>query len=345
VFEEGSCRIVSRVYDDIKIELEIRGLHGLLKDIVFQSWGIDKTLPIIVSLIDVDAVCWMGGHVPKVKCSQSPQIDCAYSVFPQLDMILVTWIKREWAHQNEVSLLIRLNQFIIQRLPTLHLHCPICDETHPLAAPMIKPAICSRELCSFAYQELGLLSKTVDGIFGEIEITDLLLAFAKKASISPRREIIFNPFPLIYQPGKSDKLILDPNAPDYKRAEEILVATKLDIGEPIPEGEPNSKLMLEWLIRSNRSHIMKLPADRLLTSFKTPHQFVLLCASPEHEAVFSQLKAKHGSVWAFHGSRVENWHGIVRNGLKNASGSKLQVNGAVYGKGIYLSPDAQFSLQ
>jgi len=29
---------------------------------------------------------------------------------------------------------------------------------------------------------------------------------------------------------------------------------------------------------------------------------------------------------------------LVRNGLRNASGTKLQMNGAAFGKGIYLSP-------
>jgi poly [ADP-ribose] polymerase 6/8 len=60
-------------------------------------------------------------------------------------------------------------------------------------------------------------------------------------------------------------------------------------------------------------------------------------------AIAIQLKAKHGSVFAFHGSSSENWHSILRNGLKNASGSKLQVNGAAYGSGIYLSPNAATS--
>jgi hypothetical protein len=40
---------------------------------------------------------------------------------------------------------------------------------------------------------------------------------------------------------------------------------------------------------------------------------------------------------------VENWHCILRNGLKNASGTKLQLNGAAYGKGIYISPNATVS--
>jgi hypothetical protein len=45
----------------------------------------------------------------------------------------------------------------------------------------------------------------------------------------------------------------------------------------------------------------------------------------------------------FSGSKIENWHCIVRRGLVNASGTKLQRNGDLFGDGIYLSPVAATS--
>jgi len=98
----------------------------------------------------------------------------------------------------------------------------------------------------------------------------------------------------------------------------------------------------------------------------TAYQYVLLSSPPEKEEKFRRLKEEHGSVFAFHGSRVENWHSILRypslpflgaikylpfcfllpiyrHGLKNASGTKLQLNGAAYGAGIYLSPQSATS--
>jgi len=101
--------------------------------------------------------------------------------------------------------------------------------------------------------------------------------------------------------------------------------------------------LLQWVINSNRSHIEKIPESRHVKSMNTPHQYVLLSAPPEKEQEFNTLKAKHGTVFAFHGSPVENWHCILRTGLRNASGTKLQLNGAAYGSGIYLSPLAQTS--
>jgi len=101
--------------------------------------------------------------------------------------------------------------------------------------------------------------------------------------------------------------------------------------------------LLQWLISSNRSHIEKLSENRHVKSMNTPYQYLLLSAPPEKEEQFNALKAKHGTIFAFHGSPVENWHCILRTGLRNASGTKLQLNGAAYGNGIYLSPNAQMS--
>ena len=83
-------------------------------------------------------------------------------------------------------------------------------------------------------------------------------------------------------------------------------------------------------------------ADAVLTVLTRYH---LLTAPPKREAIFSQQKEVHGTKFAFHGSRVENWHSILRNGLVNASGTKMQVNGAAYGSGVYLSPMAALSIK
>jgi poly [ADP-ribose] polymerase 6/8 len=83
--------------------------------------------------------------------------------------------------------------------------------------------------------------------------------------------------------------------------------------------------------------------ENTIKSMRTQHQYLLLSAPPEKEERFRELKATHGSCFAFHGSSVENWHSIMRRGLVNASGTALQVNGAAYGNGIYLSPNASTS--
>lgn len=42
---------------------------------------------------------------------------------------------------------------------------------------------------------------------------------------------------------------------------------------------------------------------------------------------------------AYHGSPCGNWVSILTNGLQNLSGTRHQINGAVYGAGVYAAPD------
>ena len=49
-------------------------------------------------------------------------------------------------------------------------------------------------------------------------------------------------------------------------------------------------------------------------------------------------------VHMFHGSSVCNWYSIMRNGLKNYSGTQMMSNGQVHGSGIYLATDMGMSL-
>ncbi|KAH3792133.1 hypothetical protein DPMN_145624 [Dreissena polymorpha] len=101
---------------------------------------------------------------------------------------------------------------------------------------------------------------------------------------------------------------------------------------------------LQWIITSNRSHTVKLPQDKQLPFMNTPHQFLLISSPPAKEMVFQAAKQQYDSTFAFHGSAIENWHSIIRQWLINASGTKFQVNGAAYGHGIYLSPNASTSM-
>jgi hypothetical protein len=45
----------------------------------------------------------------------------------------------------------------------------------------------------------------------------------------------------------------------------------------------------------------------------------------------------------FHGSSICSWYCIIKNGLRNLSGTTLMANGQVYGKGIYLSDNLSFA--
>ena len=48
-------------------------------------------------------------------------------------------------------------------------------------------------------------------------------------------------------------------------------------------------------------------------------------------------------MFLFHGSAAQNWHSILRNGLKNASGTEMMAHGSAYGSGIYFAHESSVS--
>jgi len=233
--------------------------------------------------------------------------------------------------------------------------CVICDQPHVFAhGNMLKPAVCSRELCCFSFQQLGVGADAADDIATGAEVVDLLVCFATLAAKSARNNVIFEPFPTIFDPKDAKKMILDPKNKNFDKAIEILsrfpsveamsqAKDFTDMKKRMDKAHEHAYSVLQWIITSNRSHVVKMQHDKQIKSMVTPHQYLLLSAPPEKEAKFRHLREQFGSCFAFHGSSIENWHSILRQGLKNASGTKLQMNGAAYGSGIYLSPHAATS--
>jgi poly [ADP-ribose] polymerase 6/8 len=56
-------------------------------------------------------------------------------------------------------------------------------------------------------------SDAADSIATEAEVVDLLVCMASVAAHSSRRNIIFDPFPLIFDPNNPKKQLLTPQRP------------------------------------------------------------------------------------------------------------------------------------
>mmetsp|Transcript_13559 Transcript_13559/g.17078 ORF Transcript_13559/g.17078 Transcript_13559/m.17078 type:complete len:209 (-) Transcript_13559:110-736(-) len=108
---------------------------------------------------------------------------------------------------------------------------------------------------------------------------------------------------------------------------------------------------------SNRSHIRLLSPEERIPGLQCADQFLLMTGPLEREVKFQTLKEetrrkrthynsfdKTGSIFAFHGSGLGNWHSIMRIGLKNMSNTKYMSAGAAYGSGIYFADDIGTSL-
>jgi hypothetical protein len=252
--------------------------------------------------------------------------------------------------------------YMVARLRNPNGFCVICDRPPLFAGSvLLKPSVCGGELCKFSFQEMGVMADAADSIASSAEIIDLLICLAHKALASPRHATVFEPFPSVYDPARRGtareyELALDPGARDFALAREVLGAIP-PIASMLEHGHSQSELkasmdrrhalahpLMNWLSESNRAHIVAIDPKHRLDSMGTPHQYLLVTAAPEHEARFQALKAEHGSYYAFHGSPAPNWHRILRTGLKNLSGTSMQLHGAAHGAGVYLATNVQTSM-
>ncbi|KAM8961683.1 protein mono-ADP-ribosyltransferase PARP8 isoform 2-T2 [Pelodytes ibericus] len=250
--------------------------------------------------------------------------------------------------------LVQTIEFAEQRIPVLNEYCVVCDEPHVFQnGPMLRPTVCERELCVFAFQTLGVMNEAADEIATGAQVVDLLVSMCRSALESPRKVVIFEPYPSVVDPNDPQTLAFNPRKKNYDRVmkaldsitsiREMTQAPYLEIKKQMDKQDPLAHPLLQWVISSNRSHIVKLPVNRQLKFMHTPHQFLLLSSPPAKESNFRAAKKLFGSTFAFHGSHIENWHSILRNGLVVASNTRLQLHGAMYGSGIYLSPLSSIS--
>lgn len=72
--------------------------------------------------------------------------------------------------------------------------------------------------------------------------------------------------------------------------------------------------------------------------------FVVINNDTLDERKFQEAKKEYGSVFQWHGSALENYYSILRNGLMNLSNTHLMTAGAAYGQGIYTANYAGTSL-
>ena len=97
--------------------------------------------------------------------------------------------------------------------------------------------------------------------------------------------------------------------------------------------------LLQYITCTNRVNFRKLEGDGKLNSSNTFDEYILYDNEVSRENIFQKLKKKKGSIFTFHGSSIENWYSILRNGPRNLSNTKMMTAGNAYGSGIYSSTD------
>ena len=158
------------------------------------------------------------------------------------------------------------------------------------------------------------------------DVLKLLLKLTYQAAKSNRKDLIYNPA----YPKLTQKLLED----DIDSVIDLICTFDTDDELPFEENQYNFLVFTfnATPIVFEKCSFIDIPK---LKQFKVLNTF-------EQESAFRAHGKK--TSFLFHGSRMENWYSMIKNGIKVCSGTKLQVNGAAYGKGIYLSDSIQFSM-
>ena len=206
-------------------------------------------------------------------------------------------------------------------------HCCICGKE--LIEPGIKPACCDNPVCQFGLSELGIGNQVYQEIRRDPCAADLVFSLFATALYGDSP----NPIPVNGGIQRMKKLCNDMPSMTY-------LVNKCHNDEEL-NAELGSDMMdlLRWVILSNRVQLISLPKSMELPAFKgkCKKMFMSLISTPKNEEIFRNYQSKYGSIFLWHGSNGIRWHSILRNGLINASGTKLQANGAALGSGIYFA--------
>lgn len=116
--------------------------------------------------------------------------------------------------------------------------------------------------------------------------------------------------------------------------DQILVSTIEKQTKEPGESQDIYKL-LRYLACTNRVNFKLLEGEDKISEDVSIQEYQLYNHESHQEAKFQELKKKHGSVFTFHGSSIENWYSILRNGPRNLSNTKMMTAGAAYGQGVY----------
>jgi len=250
------------------------------------------------------------------------------------------------------NLLLLCLKCIRHRIEECTRFCLVCDKPHPVQ--LLKPTVCSQDLCNFQFTNMGLGINVENEILKSPQACDLLISMTTGASFSGR---FFEPFPTVEAvvqdatTGEGVKLSFDRNKPRevsdvLQKCPSIQKMTEMvkrgTLREELEILHPLLYKLLRWIMGTNRCHLHFITDSSMrVEGVQTDLQFILRSTPPEKERVFKQLKHEHpGTFYTFHGSGLGNWHSILRMGLKSFSGTEKQSHGAVYGPGIYMAVDA-----
>ncbi|ARF08801.1 polyADP-ribose polymerase [Catovirus CTV1] len=226
---------------------------------------------------------------------------------------------------------------ISQKINDIYKYCTICGKYDQNL--MNEPTYCS-DKCKNKFYGLCTNNIVIENFNNDRLIFELLLETVLYALESANKQQKFKPFP--------------PTFENFNEIENILNhTTKKDILSHICNAGNDCELfqkigakvytMLKFMIMSNN---LKLKSQRVVDVDNKKDLKIgedVICFEILHDIVKNESFNVQVPEFLYHGSDIANWYSIMRNGLKNYSGTAQMTHGAAYGNGIYFSDSAQMS--
>ena len=296
----------------------------------------------------------------KVVTHGRCQSDSPYAtILNQISKICQIFFEDRWPYKTQLDtleFLPRLYLHIQARLPLLGSFCIVCGCQQEHIG--LKPQPCNAKGCNLAFSEDGT-GADLRLIYNQPIIADLLITMASAAcQCVGRRDSLFGTVPDILQLTSQEN---SNNASTGQQVEWQCMQAAFQSLAPVKEmaQEPNLRAffktdlqagmmkfrLLRWVLNSCQGHLVQLEGADRFPMMQTEYQFRLWADRSDKEHSFARLKQKYGSRFLFHGSPFYNWHCILREGLKNMSGTSMMSNGHSLGSGIYLAENSKESAQ
>jgi ubiquitin-protein ligase len=214
-------------------------------------------------------------------------------------------------------------------------YCISCQDKMDIIPTKYIP--CGKKECISKINNILIDDIVIEKFKYDKTICEFIIDSARDAINSPKNEMIFDPFPeYFYKDGCKDFAKIKETLEQYE-------STK--ISDMVNTCSTDQMLLdkigkdLYYLIRFI---LMSCTIDiQINKELVENNKIVIYDIIQKKDKIdeFNKLSKNMKVEYLFHGSSWCNWYSILRNGLKNCSGTKLMANGAAHGNGIYLSND------
>ncbi|KAH9862438.1 hypothetical protein IAQ61_009854 [Plenodomus lingam] len=251
---------------------------------------------------------------------------------------------------------VRKGQWIVLRLadsPAVLLHLRVIETCY---YPLVRVSEAARP----ADQDVRYDPHVIAAL-GLPQLVSNSIAFPPKDGFLPASFYIYNEnFDSLSDDGKRQAIatLLDLLPPVRDMKQYLLRNAQSTLSSWVDRLPPAALGVLRWIIASNRACIVQVEREEDDTSSRKSQdrlfgmrgwtQFRFAMGAPDKERRFvqavqsttSRLRLQYPTLFAWHGSPLGNWHGIIREGLH----FKETCHGRAFGNGVYHSTNVNTSL-